>query len=429
MKAINQRQEHTGSYYAATANEQTHYPMLKGSKSVDVCVVGAGFTGVSTALNLAERGYSVALVEANRVGWGASGRNGGHLISGVSGQEKIQKKRGNGTADMMWDLKWRGNEIIYDRVEKYNIDCDLKSGFVEAALKPRQLADLESYAEELEQRNFPYEYELWDQDKTREMLGTDSYIGGLVCYRDGHLHPLNLCLGEARAAHGLGVQIFEQSPVTKIEHGKRPKVKTANGYVQADSVVLAGNAYSLFEPKHLSNLVFPAGTYVIATEPLSEEIVAEINPLDLSACDSNEIVNYFRLSADKRMLFGGTCNYSGREPASIKAYIQPKMLQVYPQLKDVKIDYEWGGMIGIVLNRIPAVGRINDNVFYCQGYSGHGVSAAHVMSEIISDGVAGTMERFDLFADMGHFRLPGSQWFGNQIIALGMLYYKMKDKL
>jgi len=319
----------------------------------------------------------------------------------------------------MWDIKWRGNDIIYDRVEKYGIDCDLKSGFVEAAL----------HAEERERRNFPYKYELWGKDKTSEMLGTDSYIGGFVCYRDGHLHPLNLCLGEARAAHGLGVQIFEQSPVTKIEHGKRPKVKTANGYVQADAVVLAGNAYSLFEPKHLSNLVFPAGSYVIATEPLSEEMVAEINPLDLSACDSNEVVDYFRLSADKRMLFGGTCNYSGREPASIKAYIQPKMLKVYPQLKDVKIDYEWGGMIGIVLNRIPAVGRIHDNVFYCQGYSGHGVSAAHVMSEIISDGVVGTMEKFDLFADMGHFRLPGSQWFGNQIIALGMLYYKMKDKL
>ncbi len=429
MKATNQRQEHTSSYYAATATERTEYPSLAGSKSVDVCVIGAGFTGVSTALDLAERGYSVALVEANRVGWGASGRNGGHLISGISGSEKIEKKKGNGTADLMWDLRWRGNDIIYDRVEKYAIDCDLKSGFVEAALKPRQMADLESYAADREQHNFPYEYELWDKEKTRDMLGTDSYIGGFVCYRDGHLHPLNLCIGEARAAHDLGVEIFEQSPVTGIEHGNRPKVKTANGYVQADSVVLAGNAYSLLEPKQLSNLVFPAGSYVIGTEPLSEEMVNEINPQDLSVCDSNEIVDYFRLSADKRMLFGGSCNYSGREPADIQAYIRPQMLKVYPQLKDVKIEYEWGGMIGIVLNRIPAVGRINNNVYYCQGYSGHGVSATHAMSEVVSDAVTGTMEKYDLFADMGHFRLPGSQWVGNQIIALGMLYYKMKDML
>jgi len=429
MRAINQRQEHTGSYYAATAIERTEYPSLTGGKSVDVCVVGAGFTGVSTALDLAERGYSVALVEGNRVGWGASGRNGGHLINGISGLEKIEKKKGNGTADILWDMRWRGNDIIYDRVEKYAIDCDLKSGFVEVALKPRQMADLESYAADREQHNFPYKYELWDKEKTRDMLGTDSYIGGFACYRDGHLHPLNLCIGEARAAHGLGAEIFEQSPVTSIEHGNRPKVKTANGYVQADSVVLAGNAYSLLEPKQLSNLVFPAGSYVIGTEPLSEEMVNEINPQDLSVCNANEIVDYFRLSADKRMLFGGSCNYSGREPRNIESYIRPKMLKVYPQLKDMKIEYQWGGKIGIVLNRIPAVGRINNNVYYCQGYSGHGVSATHAMSEVVSDAVTGTMEKYDLFADMGHFRLPGSQWVGNQIIALGMLYYKMRDML
>jgi len=429
MKAINQKQEHTGSYYAATANEITNYPVLEGSKSADICVVGAGFTGVSTALALAERGYSVAIVEANRVSWGASGRNGGHLINGISGLEKIRKKHGNGIADTLWDLRWRGNDIIYDRVEKYAIDCDLKSGFVETALKPRHLNYLAEYYAERGRHDFPYEYELWDKEKTCSMLGTDAYIGGFACYRDGHLHPLNLCLGEARAARGLGVQIFEQSPVTGIEHGDRPIVKTATGSVTADAVVLAGNAYSLMEPKHLSNLVFPAGSYIIATEPLSEEVVNEINPGDLSVCDANEIVNYYRLSADKRMLFGGTCNYSGRDPASIKKYVLPRMLKVYPQLKDVQIEYEWGGKIGIVLNRVPAVGRINNNVYYCHGYSGHGVSATHAMSEVVADAIVGTMEKFDLFANMKHFRIPGSQWMGNQIIALGMLYYKLGDLL
>jgi len=429
MKAINQKQEHARSYYAATVNEITDYPVLEGRKSADVCVVGAGFTGVATALTLAERGYSVALVEANRVGWGASGRNGGQLINGISGLAKIRKKHGEGIADMLWDLRWRGNDIIHDWVEKYAIECDLKNGFVETAFKPRHMADLEEYAAEMDRHNFPYEYEVWDREKTRTMLGTDAYIGGFVCYRDGHLHPLNLCIGEAQAAHGLGVQIFEQSPVTGIEHGDRPKVKTATGYVETDAVVLAGNAYSLLEPKHLSNLVFPAGSFIIGTEPLSEEVVNEINPLDLAVCDLNEIVDYYRLSADKRMLYGGSCNYSGREPASIKAYIQPRMLEIYPQLKGMRIDYEWGGMIGIVLNRIPALGRINNNVYYCHGYSGHGVNATHIMGEVVSDAVAGTMEKFDLFANMRHFRIPGSQWMGNQIIALGMLYYRMRDLL
>ena len=429
MLAINQKQEHTGSYYAATANHGTDYPALEGAKSVDVCVVGAGFTGVATALSLAERGYSVAIVEANRVGWGASGRNGGQLINGISGTEKIAKKHGDGVADMLWDIKWRGNEIVYDRVEKYGIQCDLKSGFLQVANKPKQVAYLEEYAAEREKRNFPFKYEIWDKEKTRGNLGTDAFHGGFICYRDGHLHPLNLCIGEAQAAHDLGVQIFEQSPVIAIEHGARPKVKTANGYVEADSVVLAGNAYSLLEPKYLSNLVFPAGSYIIGTEPLSEEIVNEINPRDVAVCDSNEIVDYYRLSADKRLLYGGACNYSGRDPVSIKSFIMPRLLKVYPQLEDVRIDFEWGGKIGIVLNRIPAAGRINKNVYYCQGYSGHGVSASHVMGEIMSEAVAGTMERWDLFADMKHFRLPGSQWVGNQIIALGMLYYKMRDRM
>ena len=429
MKASDQEQEHTRSYYAATVNEVTDYPVLQGDQSADVCVVGAGFTGVSTALTLAERGYSVALVEANRVGWGASGRNGGQLINGISGLEKIRKKHGNGIADMLWDLKWRGNDIVYDRVERYDIQCDLKSGFLEVASKLSQLSYLAEYAEDRKRHNFPYDYEIWDRDKTREMLGTDAFHGGFVCYRDGHLHPLNLCIGEARAAHNLGVQIFEQSPVTGIEHGSRPRVKTAAGVVEADSVVLAGNAYSRLEPDHLSNLVYPAGSYIIATEPLSKEVVDDINPLDVAVCDLNEVVDYYRLSADKRLLYGGACNYSGRDPASIKSYILPRMLKIYPQLKDVRIDFEWGGKIGIVLNRIPVVGRINSNVYYCQGYSGHGVNATHIMSEVISDAIAGTMERYDLFADMKHFRIPGSQWIGNQIIALGMMYYKIKDRL
>jgi gamma-glutamylputrescine oxidase len=427
MRAIHQRQGHTDSWYAATVNEVTRYPELEGRQTADVCVVGAGFTGIATALSLAERGYSVALVEANRVGWGASGRNGGQLINGINGLKKIRKKYGEGIADMLWDLRWRGNTIIHDWVRKYDIACDFKEGFIETALKPRHLADQDDYIAELQKYNFPYRYEKWDRDKTRAMLGTDVFLGGLVNYRDGHLHPLNLCIGEARAARGLGALIFEQSPVTHIAHGDKPTVFTAKGQVQANAVVLAGNAYHKLEPKHLSNLTFPAGSYIIGTEPLSEEMVNSINPLDLAVCDMNEIVDYYHLSSDKRMLYGGRCNYSGREPKSIKAAILPRMLKIYPQLKGKRIDFEWGGAIGIVLNRIPVLGRINKNVYYCQGYSGHGVGASHTMGEITVDAVTGTLEKFDLFANMKHFRIPGSQWVGNQLIAMGMLYYRMKD--
>jgi glycine/D-amino acid oxidase-like deaminating enzyme len=423
------QQEHTGSWYAATVSEVTDYPRLQDDLSVDVCIVGGGFTGVATALTLAERGYSVALLEANRIGWGASGRNGGQLINGISGLAKIQKRYGDGLADMLWELRWRGNDIVRERVAKYHIDCDLRDGFVETAVKPRHVKALEQWAGEMERRRFPHRWEVWDRAKTCEMLGTKGYIGGFVSYHDGHLHPLNLCIGEARAAHGLGVRIFEQSPVTGIEHGARPSVVTAKGRIQADSVVLAGNAYHFLEPRQLANLVFPAGSFIMATEPLPEDVVREINPLDLAVCDMNEILDYYRLSPDRRLLYGGRCNYSGRDPISIKATLLPRMLDLYPQLEGVRIDYEWGGKIGIVLNRVPLLGRINGNVYYCQGYSGHGVNATHILGEVTADAIAGTMETFDLFANYPHFRIPGSQWVGNQLIALGMLYFRLKDLL
>lgn len=429
MPAKEHQQEHTGSYYAASVNALASYPELLGAHKADICVVGAGFTGIATALELAERGYSVAVVEANRVGWGASGRNGGQIICGISGAAKVQKQYGNSIADLMWDLKWRGNEIIFDRVKKYAIDCDLKTGYMEVALKQAHLDYLEAEAAEYQRRQLPYEFALLDKQQTRELTGSDYYIGGMTNMRNGHVHPLNLCRGEAHAASELGVRIFEQSPVLKIEHGKRAKVVTASGHVEADTVVLAGNAYHALEREHLSGLTFPAGSYIIGTEPLSKDIRDQINPRDLAVCDLNEVVDYFRLSADGRLLFGGRCNYSGREPASIKAAILPRMLKVYPQLKGTRIDYQWGGKLGIVVNRIPLLGRINGNVWYCQGYSGHGVNATHIMGEVLAEAITGTMEKFDLFANMKHHRIPGSQWLGNQMVALGMLYYRLKDAL
>jgi glycine/D-amino acid oxidase-like deaminating enzyme len=421
--------EHTNSYYAATIRTPTNYPVLKGRVSTDICVVGGGFTGVATALTLAERGYSVALVEANRIGWGASGRNGGQIISGMSGLAKIAKRYGDGIAATVRELKWRGNDIIRERVDKYGIDCDLKNGYVEVATRRRQVADLEEYAAEREAEASGHRYELWDRETTRDLLGTAAFHGGFACYRDGHVHPLNLCIGEARAAASLGASIHEQSPVIDIHHGERPRVVTNEGEVDAAAVVLAGNAYSRLEPKQVSNYVYPAGSYIIATEPLSEETARSINRRDVAVCDLNNVVDYYRLSADRRLLYGGACNYSGRDPASIRAYILPRMLAVYPELKGLKIDYEWGGKIGITLRRIPIVGRIGSNVYYCQGYSGHGVCPTHVMGEVMADAVCGTVERFDLFADMRRIGIPGGQWFGNQIIALGMLYYKLKDSV
>ncbi|MDX1460778.1 MAG: FAD-binding oxidoreductase, partial [Xanthomonadales bacterium] len=360
---------------------------------------------------------------------GASGRNGGQLIHGFSSDAKIARRMGPGFDRALWEMVWRGHDIIYERVERYDIQCDLKQGFLEVASKPSHMPHLEAQARYFDEHDHPYDYRLLDRVETIEATGTELFHGGFLTQRNGHLHPLNLCIGEARAAEQLGVQIFEQSPVTHIQHGARPRAMTANGSIEADSIVLVGNAYHRLEGRHLSGLTFPAGSYIIATEPLSAETLAKINPLDAAVCTSNEIVDYYRFSADGRLLYGGRCNYSGRDPRSITASIRPRMVRTFPALADASIDFEWGGKIGIVLNRIPLLGRIEGNVYYAQGYSGHGVNATHVMGEIVADAIGGTMERFDVFSQIPHVRIPGGQWFGNQLIALGMLYFRIKDWL
>ncbi len=417
---------HCASYYAATVNSESNYPTLEGDHSVDVCVVGGGFSGVSCALTLAERGYKVALVEANKIGWGASGRNGGQLIGGMSGSPEFRRQFGEDGEKLLWSIHYRGNEIVEERVEKYGIDCDLKRGWISVANKPSHMKHIEDDFKAHEKHGLGSDMELLDREALSKVLATDAYHGGLVYGRNGHLHPLNLCIGEANAASNLGVAIFEGSPVTAIEHGEKPVVSTARGRVTADTVILAGGAYHLLSQDRLNGLLFPTGSYIVATEPLGE-LADEINPRDLAVCDTNLILDYYRLSADKRMLYGGRCNYSNREPRDIAGSIRPRMVQVFPQLSGKKIDYAWGGKIGIIINRVPAIGRLEPNVFYLQGYSGHGVNFAHVASEIVADAVAGTMERFDVFERVKHVRIPTTRWLGNQLLALGMSYYRLRD--
>ena len=312
-----QPQSHTGSYYAATINHATNFAPLRGEQRADVCVIGAGFTGISTALHLAERGYNVHVVEANKVGWGASGRNGGQLIGGIPGERAVAKNLGKDVEEVFAKLRWAGHDIIRQRVEKYAIDCDLKFGYVDVATKPRHLRDFEADLLRLQNAGFAHEVRLLSADETHATTGTRAYLGGLLNMGNGHLHPLNLCIGEAMAATSIGATIYEQSPVIDIVHGRQPRVITENGAVTADAVIIAGNAYHLLEQK-LRGSMFPVNSYIIATQPLDEEVAASINPRDLAVCDLNFAVQYFRLSADKRLLFGGRSTYFGSDPDEIK---------------------------------------------------------------------------------------------------------------
>jgi len=418
---------HINSYYAATANDDTRYPELEGTVQADVCVVGGGFSGIATALSLAERGFTVVVLEAQRVGWGASGRNGGQMIGGISGEHRIEAQLGDEGRRLLNDIRYLGHELIEDRIRRYQIRCDLKYGWMEVAARPRHMDGLRAYVASRQQAGDGAALEIVEPSDMDRVLGTRVYHGAMVDRRSGHLHPLNLCLGEARAAAGLGVRIYEESPVTEVQGGAKPFVTTAKGRVEASSVVLAGYGDLAFQTGPLRGLVFPTGSYIVASEPLPEHLARDIIPQDFAVADSNIVLDYFRLSADRRLLFGGRCNYSNRDPRDIRETLRPRVVDVFPQLADVAFDYAWGGKIDIVLMRVPAIGRREPNVYYMQGYCGHGVNATHIAGDIVADAISGTMEKLDLFEKIRHVRLPVGQFLGNQMLALGMLYYRLRD--
>lgn len=420
---------HADSYYSATANDAKEYPQLTEDISADICVIGGGFSGVAAALSLTERGHSVALLESNRIGWGASGRNGGQLLAGWSGESALVKQAGQTASDFLWQTRYRGNDIVEARIKKYNIACDFVRGTITTALKPAQMIMLNDEYEECRQRGHADSLEMVAAESIRKYVGTDTYIGGLADKRSAHLHPLNLCAGEARAADGLGAKIYENSSVVEIVHGQKPLIKTGQGSMSADFVVLAGNAYHRLERNKLHGYMLPTETYVVATEILPDEIADEILPQNSGVCDANIVLDYFRLSADKRLIFGGGCNYLNTRNIDAKAELLPRIQALFPQLSHVGIDYSWSGVMGIPLNRIPMVGRVSDNIFYAQGYSGHGVNCSHITAEIICDAIENNSETLDIFDNVSHFRIPAADYIGNPMLALGMLYYRMKDRL
>jgi glycine/D-amino acid oxidase-like deaminating enzyme len=421
------------SYYAASIVEESDYPVLEGDHRVDVAIVGGGFTGVATAVELSERGYRVAVIEANRIGWGASGRNGGQVTGSLSGEDAMRRQMrrtlGEDAADFVWNLRWRGHRIIRERVEKYAIPCDLKHGHLQAAYQPGHLKVLQR-DHAASQSHWIGEHVHWlDAAGVAEVLGTRLYHGAIRNDYNMHLHPLNLCLGEARAAASLGAMIFESSPVVEILHGETPTVVGEHGRVRADSVILAGNAYHGLERKGLGGRLFPASLGIVTTAPLDEDTAKAINPQDLAVYDTRFVLDYYRLTADRRLLFGGGTNYSGRGSADIAAELRPRLEHTFPQLEGVALDFQWQGLAGIVINRVPMLGKLSPHVYYAQGYSGHGIATTHIVGEILAEAVSGSLEEFDAFADVRHWRIPFSDKFGNALLAAGMWYYQLLDRL
>ncbi|MCU1733665.1 MULTISPECIES: NAD(P)/FAD-dependent oxidoreductase [unclassified Pseudomonas] len=431
--ALNSRTaQRAASYYTASLNDPTQYPTLQGTVEVDVVIIGGGFTGVASAVELAERGLKVAIVETNRIGWGASGRNGGQVTGSLSGDEAMRKqmrgKLGDDVDDFIWHLRFRGHQIIEQRVQRYGIDCDLKHGHLHAAMKPSHMAELRAFAAEAERRGMGDQVQLLDREGMRQHLDSPLYLGALKNLRNLHLHPLNLCMGEARAAHSLGALIFENSEVLDIVHGANPAVVTAQGRINAKQVLLAGDVYHKLEPGQLKGKIFPAMGGIVTTAPLGD-LARQINPHDLAVYDCRFVLDYYRMTADGRLLFGGGANYSGRDSRDIAGELRPCIERTFPALKGVPIEFQWSCAMGIVVNRIPQLGKLSDNVWYCQGYSGHGVASSHIMGEIMAEAITGTLEKFDTFAGCSHVRVPLGDVLGNPLLAAGMWYYQMLEKL
>ncbi len=422
--------EHVASYYAASANPHAPYPQLNEAIRCDVCIVGGGFSGLSSALHLTEAGYDVVVLEAARIGWGASGRNGGQVVNSYSRDiDVIEARYGQQTAAMLGSMMFEGAEIIRQRIDRYAIACDYRPGAVAAALTSRQFNELTQKMNHW-QRYGHQQLELLDGEAIRRTVASERYVGGLLDRQGGHLHPLNLALGEAEAVRRHGGRLFEQSAVTHIDYGQPNKLHTALGSVSASLVILAGNAYlgEKLEPR-LSRLSMPCGSQIITTEPLSADMALSLLPDNYCVEDCNYLLDYFRLTADNRLLYGGGVVYGAQDPADIDARILPLMLKTFPQLKKVRIDYRWTGNFLLTLSRMPQFGRLENNVYYLQGDSGHGVTLTHLAGKLIAEVLRGDAERFDAFAQLPHLPFFGGRHLQVPFTALGAAYYALRDRL
>ncbi|MHA3913322.1 NAD(P)/FAD-dependent oxidoreductase [Halovulum sp. GXIMD14793] len=421
--------EHAPSYYAATANPSPDAPPLKGEHRTDVCIIGGGFTGLTAALHLAEKGLSVRVLEAQRLGWGASGRNGGQVCVGNrQEQEWLEAKLGLDWARALWDLAREGDARLRKTIADHGIACDLKSGAIHGDSVKANVAHSYAHAEHME-KVYGHRLEKLDQAAIRDRVGTEFYHGGLQDDSAGHLHPLNYALGLAAAVIGAGAVLHEQSRVTKVTQGAPHRIATETGAVLADHVIYACNGYLGDLERQTAAHVMPINNFIAVTEPLGEDVARSLIRDDVCVADDKFVVNYYRLTADHRMLFGGGESYGYRFPSDIAGMVQGNMLKVYPQLKDVRIEYAWGGTLGITINRMPFVRTLSPTILTGSGYSGQGVAMSALVGRLLAERVAGQTDRFDQLAGLKHRAFPGGGRLRHPLLVLAMSWYALRDRL
>lgn len=419
------------SYYTATSTPLPVQSSLQGEHTFDVCVVGAGLAGLSAALELSEAGYRVAIVEGKRIGWGASGRNGGQAIAGYAcDQGPFEKQLGLEKAKTAFNLTIEGLDLMRERIAKHNIHCDWVDGYMTASVKPKSTPDLHRWADRMADT---YGYSHLQKISPQDMpnwVASKRYHAGVLDKNSAHLHPLKYTLGVARAALNAGTHIFENSLVTEVKSsptGGNATIKTANGFIHAQFVVLAGNVYLDGVVPKIANRIMPVGTYIVTTEKLDPIVANGLIKNRIAVCDNNFVLDYFRTTPDSRMLFGGRVSYSGLTPPNLPSAMRQTMLRAFPQLQDAKIEYCWGGYVDITANRSPDFGRISDNIYYLQGFSGHGLILTGIAGKLAAQAIQGQAERFDMFSKLKHLPFPGGRALRTPALVLAMTYYRLRD--
>ncbi|MEL6573760.1 MAG: FAD-binding oxidoreductase [Pseudomonadota bacterium] len=431
LLTANDRQgQYPPSYYAATATPLEPFPSLADDLTCDVCVVGGGYTGLSAALHLAQRGYDVVLLDAQRVGFGASGRNGGQVGTGQRVDiDVLEKKVGADVARILWDLSLESVALVRNLIDAHAMDVTFHPGIIEAAHTPHLAREFHDYAEYLHKTYGYDQVTPLTRGDILSLMDTRAYCGGSIDLGAGHIHPLRYALGLARAAVGAGVRIFENSKVEAVSEGDPATVRTTDGRVTANFVVLACNGYLGALNQLVATKVMPINNFIIATEPLDEATAEGLISDNRAVADSKFVVNYFRLSEDRRLLFGGGESYGYRFPKDIVATVSKPMLKIYPQLKSTRIDYAWGGTLGITMNRMPHFARLSSNVLTASGYSGHGVAMATLGGKIAAEAIAGQAERFDVMANVPTPTFPGGATLRWPLLVAAMIWYGLRDRL
>ena len=421
--------QHPASWYAATAKAPGPYPDASGTLTCDVCVVGGGYAGLSSALHLARRGYDVVLLEASRVGSGASGRNGGQVSMGQRlEQDDLEPMVGLTKARMLWDMGAEAVDLVKQMLRDSGDDCDWRDGVIHANHRARFSAHSQKHVAHMQSAYGYDKIRYLNRDAVRHEVGAEGYHSGTLDMGSGHLHPLRYAFALTRLAQSAGVRIHEMSRATRIETAGKPRVHTDRAVIEAEHLILAMNGYHNNCERAVARHVMPINNFIAVTEPLPQPLADRLIPNRYAVADSRFVINYFRMSPDNRMIFGGGESYGYKFPTDLRAKVRGPMCEVFPELKDIRLDYAWGGTLGITMSRLPHFARLGPAALSVAGFSGQGVALATLAGQIAAETVAGQAERFDMIAHLPTPGFPGGPALRTPLLAAAMTWYALRDK-